>query len=194
MRIRGLGRQAEADADFDERLRSRATNVFLVERGQFHTELGRLDKAAADFVRALESGPTVPTGMLNSQCGLPGTVRHSVHFCQGHRAPAKRRRSLPGPVPARTPEGRHGTKEFDDYERAAELKPGDLKLRLERGLCLAHLGRWNEAASDYAKGLESNPGGVDVWYQAAMAQLAAGKTEGYGAHLLCACWTDLARL
>ena len=72
-------------------------------------------------------------------------------------------------------------KALDVYDRAALLKPGDLTLRLERGDCLANLGRWDTAAADYEQVLESNPDDVDLWYQAAMAQLAAGKTDRYTA-------------
>ena len=94
------------------------------------------------------------------------------------------------PAPALTPSAEHGTRRSEDYDRAAEFKPADLKLHLDRGACLANLGRWDRAASDYAHGLESKPDDVDIWHEAAMAQLAAGKTNSY-ARICSRLWDQL---
>ena len=143
-------------------------------------EMGRPDKAAVDFARALELVPDGRGWEIEGSAVCQDLFAQEPIFAKIMALRPKdgnlylaHARSL-----AKT---KTWDKALDVYDRAALLKPGDLTLRLERGDCLANLGRWDTAAADYEQVLESNPDDVDLWYQAAMAQLAAEKTDRYTA-------------
>jgi tetratricopeptide (TPR) repeat protein len=70
-------------------------------------------------------------------------------------------------------------KAIGDFDQAARLRPTDTKLCLERAECLANLGRLEQAAADYARGLPSDLGSPSAWYEAALAHLGAGKIDEY---------------
>jgi len=174
-----LSRQDAADADFARASALSHDQPYpWLMRGRFHAERNRPDKAAADFVRALELMPENPDWEIER-----GAICWNLYALHSIFTKVLDLRPKDGDLYLARARSHAELKAWDkaipDYDRAAELKPGDLNLRLKRGFCLVNLGRWDQAASDYAKGVESNPDGVDVWYQAAMAQLAAGRTEAY---------------
>jgi predicted Zn-dependent protease len=57
--------------------------------------------------------------------------------------------------------------------------PGDPELRRRRGNAYAELGRWQEAARDYADALDRGEIRHPEWYRTALTQLAARDTAGY---------------
>jgi WD40 repeat protein/serine/threonine protein kinase/tetratricopeptide (TPR) repeat protein len=70
-----------------------------------------------------------------------------------------------------------------DARLAAERgKPGEAAVRFERGLLRARLGRWKEAAEDFAAGLALDPGDHYNWYRGGFLCLQVGDRDGYRRH------------
>jgi WD40 repeat protein/serine/threonine protein kinase/tetratricopeptide (TPR) repeat protein len=61
-------------------------------------------------------------------------------------------------------------------------KPGEAAVRFERALVRARLGQWQEAARDFARGLELDPSDHYNWYRAGAVCLQLGEKGGYRRH------------
>jgi tetratricopeptide (TPR) repeat protein len=112
-------------------------------------ELGRPERAAADFDRALALGP--------ADVILP-------HF----RAVASH--------PADAKQGQHAMWCLDRLVRA---EPKQAFAWLQRGRFRVVQGRWQEAAADMARGVDLDPSDQWSWYQAVSLQLYAGDLDTY---------------
>jgi Flp pilus assembly protein TadD len=64
-------------------------------------------------------------------------------------------------------------------DRLIAATPRDGSLHARRGNALVQLGRWSEAAGDYAKAIEGKPDDPDLRYMHALALLGAGDRDGY---------------
>src|SRR5262249_14635131 len=49
----------------------------------------------------------------------------------------------------------------------------------ERGAVAARLGRWQEAAADFARATTDSRAGIGTWYHLALARLRQGDRDGY---------------
>jgi tetratricopeptide (TPR) repeat protein len=64
-------------------------------------------------------------------------------------------------------------------DRVAEAGGAVTDLYRRRGLARAQLGRWDQAAADYAEQLKLDPSNQWCWYQSAALRLQIGDAEGY---------------
>jgi tetratricopeptide (TPR) repeat protein len=68
---------------------------------------------------------------------------------------------------------------FDRAIEAERGKSGEPALRFQRGSLHAQLGRWQQAADDYARALELDPTDAGNWYRSALLRLQLGDRDGY---------------
>jgi tetratricopeptide (TPR) repeat protein len=65
------------------------------------------------------------------------------------------------------------------YAKLLELRPHDGRLWTGRGRYYALRNRWDQAARDLARGVESAPPDSDEWFECACLQVLVGDREGY---------------
>jgi tetratricopeptide (TPR) repeat protein len=71
---------------------------------------------------------------------------------------------------------------LDGRLAAEQGKPGEAAVHFERGLLRARLGRWKEAAADFAAGLALDPSDHYHWYRGGFLCLQLGDADGYRRH------------
>jgi tetratricopeptide (TPR) repeat protein len=62
-------------------------------------------------------------------------------------------------------------------EHLLRTRPDDADARLRRGMVLAELGRWDEAARDFSQVVQKAPDRAEAWRALALAQRAAGQAD-----------------
>jgi WD40 repeat protein/serine/threonine protein kinase/tetratricopeptide (TPR) repeat protein len=70
-------------------------------------------------------------------------------------------------------------KAVSECTKQINLGATDLQLWMERGTAYGHLGQFDRAAEDYARGLKAKTGNAYDWYRYASATLAAGDIDRY---------------
>jgi tetratricopeptide (TPR) repeat protein len=70
-----------------------------------------------------------------------------------------------------------------EYDAALKLSPQDSQIRMEahrnQGYRYVHLGRWREAAAEFARATELQPDDAHLWRCRAVANFAAGEGNSY---------------
>jgi tetratricopeptide (TPR) repeat protein len=145
-----LGQWEQAQADFNRALAEKPDDVeTLLARGRAHAELNRWVPALADWTQAAEYSPNDRD--LWYLCGLAEVRRRGGDLAKALAA----------------------------FTRAVELGPESKSLRLQRGLVLARLQRWPEAADDVTRAVELGEDSVSVRHQQVLLCLAAGRLDAY---------------
>jgi tetratricopeptide (TPR) repeat protein len=139
------GRLSDAEAAFTEAVCARPSlSAVWIERGEYYIICSQLQKAAADFARALDLEP-------------------------GDRTwPSRRIRWILDLVP---------TDRL--YAKLQDLRPWDGRLWTGRGRYYALRNRWDQAARDLARGVESAPPDSEEWFEHACLRVLVGDREGY---------------
>jgi WD40 repeat protein/tetratricopeptide (TPR) repeat protein len=139
------GRFSDAEAAFTEAVASRpSSSAVWIDRGEYYITHSQLEKAAADFAKALDLEPG------------------------DHTWPSLRI----GWILELVPRDRL-------YAKLLELRPHDGRLWTGRGRYYALRNRWDQAARDLERGVESAPPDSEEWFEHACLRVLVGDREGY---------------
>lgn len=176
-----LGETDQADAEFQAAVavRPKDAEIWLM-CAKINAQLGRKNRAAADFARAIEFDPQHP----NDPEFWRERARKSIDFGRADQAAADFARLvslLPESPASDSPRSRAALEAVQNdavFAKLLEVRPNDPQLWIAHGRVHALRGNWQQAANDYAKGIESCPPG-DAWSEYAGAKLLLGDEDGY---------------
>ncbi len=154
-----------------------------VLRTQIHLQLGREDRAQADFTQASKLGPYESVVCWYRGYAFASADRgewKTTHWYLGNLINGDIQ--TPGPYVdvARACLKQGAVRDAASfYQQAVAMSPADVQLWLE----LAHLqnshGRWKEAAVAFVRAIELDPGEHTTYFHAAPVLLLAGDKAGY---------------
>jgi serine/threonine protein kinase/Flp pilus assembly protein TadD len=179
--MNGKGKWADAIGAFTKAIEIQPDNVnYLSERGALHVQESQWDPAAADYVKMLD--------LVGDKPELGGWKQNALNaIVQNDKILTKAVELKPENLDLLTARanwhaGRNESElALQDYARVLDKAPDRLGVYLDRGRVYASLGRWEEAAADFTKGL--GDGALnDDWFQLAALHLLAGHAKEYEEH------------
>jgi tetratricopeptide (TPR) repeat protein len=150
-------------------------------RGMAYVFKGDIDKAMADFNKAVALDPTYATAFVDRGTAYDnkGDHEHAIaDFDAAIKLDPKSPEALTGRCAARAEAGNDLQQALADCEQSLAIRGKDAGALNSRGFTYLRLGKFDEAIADYNAALKSNPKLASALYGRGLAKQKKGDTSG----------------